>query len=106
MAQTRRAAPVHAHDHGLWLPKWLAPVVVTIVAYAAIATFSAAWWASGMGAAMANTQDAVKVLQADVRSLQAKSDRLAVLESRLETIGRTLEKIEVALSRQPTKTAR
>jgi hypothetical protein len=84
------------HDHPA---KWLLPMVVTVAIWAVSSTVSGAWWAAGQNSAMASTQDTLKTLQSDVRMLQSKNDRLAVVETKLEAVVKSLERLEASLNR-------
>jgi hypothetical protein len=83
------------------MPRWLPQIVFAVVVYSLGITFAGAWWAASQSAAQTASKDAVLSLQVDVRALQAKNDRLAILETKLEAISKTLEKMEASLSRSP-----
>jgi hypothetical protein len=85
------------------MPKWLPQIVFAVVVYSLAITFGGAWWAASQSAAIAASRDINARLEADVRSLQSKSDRLAVLEEKIGQISKTLEKMEAAMSRQPIR---
>lgn len=90
----------HQNESEHTMPKWLPQIVFAVVVYSFALTFAGAWWASSQSSAQTASKDSITSLQTDVRALQAKNDRLAVLETKLESISKTLEKMEAALSRQ------
>jgi hypothetical protein len=98
-----RASVEHSSEPDTVMPKWLPQIVFGVAVYALVLTFGGAWWAASQSAAIAASRDFNARLEADVRSLQSKSDRLAVLEEKIGQISKTLEKMEAAMSRQPIR---
>jgi hypothetical protein len=86
-------------EPGTIMPKWLPQIVFAVVVYSLGITFAGAWWAASQSAAQSGSKDSVISLQADVRAMQSKFDRLAIVETKLESISKTLEKMEAFLSR-------
>lgn len=101
MSQRQRAAS--NSEPGPVMPRWLPQIVFAVVIYSLGITFAGAWWAASQSAASTATKEFTSRLEADVRAMQTKFDRLAVLEEKIGQISKTLEKMEGFLSRQPMR---
>lgn len=91
-----------SHRNGA-MPKWLPQIVFGVCVYALALTFGGAWWAASQSAAQAANKERTERLESDVRVMQSKFDRLAVLEEKIGHISKTLEKMEAVLIRQPVR---
>jgi hypothetical protein len=74
-------------------------IVFGVVAYSLVITFGGAWWAATAQSDLNSIRNENRTLKEDFRVLQAKGDRIAVLETQIGHIIKTLEKVETALNR-------
>jgi hypothetical protein len=87
---------------GHWSIDKRVPVAIVLAIF--LQTVSAVWWASGVHSSMGSHERAIEALQADVRVLQSRNDRIAVLETKLESIAKALERLEASFSKQNGRT--
>jgi hypothetical protein len=100
MARTR--APAHVHETH-WLTRTIQGSVVVIGLWLAGGSVTGLLWAGSINSAVASQRETIAGLQVKIEALQARNDRIAVLESRLDGIGKQLDQIQLALSRQPAR---
>jgi hypothetical protein len=100
MARTRARNGHHngyGYGYGHWHLDRRIPVAFVIYLFVQAAGFG--WWASGVQSEIANHRSAIA-------SLQHKSDRIAVIETELKHISKTLEKMVEKVERLETALSR